>query len=38
MTIKERFHDLIEILDATVQAVRKISYELRPAFTRFGIA
>jgi PAS domain S-box-containing protein len=35
--VKERFQDLIEILDATVQAVRKISYELRPHLLDLGL-
>jgi len=34
---KERFRDLVEILDATVQAVRKISYELRPHLLDLGL-
>jgi signal transduction histidine kinase len=35
--VRERFHDLMEILDATVQAVRKISYELRPHLLDLGL-
>ena len=35
--VKERIQDLIEILDATVQAVRKISYELRPHLLDLGL-
>lgn len=36
--IKERFHDLTEILNATVEAVRKISYELRPHLLDLGLS
>ncbi|MEX6690014.1 PAS domain S-box protein [Danxiaibacter flavus] len=35
--VKQRFHDLTEILDATMETVRKISYELRPNLLDLGL-
>jgi PAS domain S-box-containing protein len=35
--LKERLHDLINLLEATVQSVRKISHELRPHLLDLGL-
>ena len=36
--VNEKLHDLIEIIDATVQSVRRISYELRPQLLDLGLS